>query len=91
MRHARERAQPAQRELFDPYAPLDPHDAGCLPQKPFKKMKPRRCAQSRQKSFLNGTPLQPTATATSCNSIEHCKGLFGKPCAGPWVRYSSGA
>ncbi len=42
MGHARSRMQPEHRKLFDPYAPLDPHDAGSMPQKPFKKMKPRR-------------------------------------------------
>ncbi len=41
-RQMRSRAEPAPRELFDPYAPLDPHDPGNLPLRPFHKIKPRR-------------------------------------------------
>ena len=34
--------QPRQPEIRDPYAPLDPHSAGDLPLRPFRKSKPRR-------------------------------------------------
>lgn len=37
---SRQEAQPA--EIRDPYKPLNPHSAGDLPLRPFRKSKPRR-------------------------------------------------
>ncbi|BDA41730.1 Condensin-2 complex subunit H2 [Coccomyxa sp. Obi] len=64
VRQARSRLQPAHRELFDPYAPLDHHDAGSMPQKPFKKMKPRsrrRAPKVKAPAVDAFAPPQPSA------------------------------
>ncbi|CAK0746455.1 hypothetical protein CVIRNUC_001693 [Coccomyxa viridis] len=36
------RGEPGQADIRDPYEPLDPHSAGDLPIRPFRKSKPRR-------------------------------------------------